>query len=218
MRDAALARCAGGVVGLLAALLAFAPVAAAGSATVEIAGMSYEPQSTTVAVGDTVTWSNGSFLVHTVTAVNGLFDSERIPDRSSFSYTFQQAGTYAYYCTVHPGMRGDVVVKPAGSGPSASAPGVPVPASAMHVVLSGARGNGGPGRILVHVRAPRPGAAVLLELYSLEHFSWRQVAHALLDGHGRLTFGLHAHLHRRLRVVIPSEGGQPTLISRTLAV
>lgn len=211
--------CAVAVTLLLSALAAMAPGAAAATSTVKIVGMSYEPARTKVAVGDTVRWSNGSFLTHTVTSVDGLFDSEGISEGSSFSYTFQQPGTYSYYCTIHPGMRGEVVVAAGTPAPSPSAPGALVPSpQAVSVALSKVHRRAGAARVLIHVGASRPGAAVLLELYSREHFSWRQVARGTLDRQGRLTFELRAHLHRHLRVVIASAAGQPALISRTLAV
>jgi plastocyanin len=71
----------------------------------------YSPSSFTVKVGTTVTWVNHDGTIHTVTSKgSSLFDSGNIPTGGSFSYSFTQAGTYQYYCTIHPWMVGTVVV------------------------------------------------------------------------------------------------------------
>ncbi len=76
----------------------------------------YIPQSITVPSGTTVTWVNRDSYPHTVTSgarenPTDLFDSGNIPAEGTFSYTFGQAGTYPYYCTLHPGMDGTVTVQ-----------------------------------------------------------------------------------------------------------
>lgn len=73
----------------------------------------YSPATVTVVIGknNTVTWFNGDDTVHTVTGVQGLFDSGNVNPGGSWSYTFTQPGTYSYYCTIHPYMKGTIVVK-----------------------------------------------------------------------------------------------------------
>lgn len=68
----------------------------------------FNPSSTTVAVGATVTWTWSTGTTHNVT-----FSDASSGDKSSGSYTrtFNKAGTYAYSCTIHPGMNGTVVVQ-----------------------------------------------------------------------------------------------------------
>jgi plastocyanin len=68
----------------------------------------FNPGSTTVAVGTTVTWTFGTGTTHNVT-----FSDQGSGDKNSGSYsrTFNTAGTYAYSCTIHPGMNGTVVVQ-----------------------------------------------------------------------------------------------------------
>lgn len=85
-------------------------VAAADSARVAISQMRYGPARATVKKGGTVTWTQGDGMPHTVTAVDGSFDSGRLAAGGEFSQTFDTAGTFAYYCTLHPSMRGEVVV------------------------------------------------------------------------------------------------------------
>ncbi len=73
----------------------------------------YEPAVLTVKVGTTVTWTNTGAVVHTVTAADRkAFDSKNIGPKASFSWTFQSAGTFAYFCTYHPWMKGTIIAKP----------------------------------------------------------------------------------------------------------
>jgi len=74
-------------------------------------GQFYTPASFTVKAGTTVTWVNKDGTVHTVTSQgNSLFDSGNVPTGGVFKFTFAQAGTYQYYCTIHPWMKGTIVV------------------------------------------------------------------------------------------------------------
>ena len=76
----------------------------------------YLPYEISVAVGTTVTWINDDITIHTVTSgspnggANGLFDSELIMSGETFEITFNDAGTFDYYCIVHPWMAGIVNV------------------------------------------------------------------------------------------------------------
>jgi hypothetical protein len=69
-------------------------------------------------VGGTVTWSNDGQSAHTVTANSGSFDSGNLDPGQSFSHTFTQPGTFAYYCQYHRslGQKGTVTVQASGSG------------------------------------------------------------------------------------------------------
>ena len=69
------------------------------------------PESITVPVGATVTWTNKDFnQEHTVTFDNGLLNRRLVP-RTSFNYTFTEAGTFTYHCDPHPNLVGEVIVK-----------------------------------------------------------------------------------------------------------
>lgn len=70
----------------------------------------YQPLRIQVEEGAEVTWTNNDSVVHTVTDVNNAFDSNLINADESWSYTFNTEGTYNYYCTMHPWMRGAVEV------------------------------------------------------------------------------------------------------------
>ncbi|HXG74854.1 MAG TPA: plastocyanin/azurin family copper-binding protein [Candidatus Nitrosotenuis sp.] len=75
----------------------------------------YLPNPVTVKTGAKVTWKNTDSAAHTVTSgkdatPDGTFDSSMVMAGKSFSYTFKTAGTYNYYCAVHPWMTGVVTV------------------------------------------------------------------------------------------------------------
>jgi plastocyanin len=61
----------------------------------------YSPATVTVKVGTTVKWTNASVGTHTVTGVNGGPSSKAFITGQSYSYTFRQAGSFTYYCTLH---------------------------------------------------------------------------------------------------------------------
>jgi len=76
----------------------------------------FSPPTITVVIGvnNTVVWTNYDSAEHTVTATDNSFNSGFIQPGQSFSYTFTTPGTYNYYCTIHPWMKGTVIVKAAG--------------------------------------------------------------------------------------------------------
>ena len=83
----------------------------AGNVAVKIDNFVFGPQAITVPVGTTVTWTNSDDIPHTAVSTEGVFKSKVIDTDEKFSYTFTKAGTYPYYCAIHPKMTGQVVVK-----------------------------------------------------------------------------------------------------------
>jgi plastocyanin len=83
----------------------------AANGEVKIDNFSFGPQTLTVPVGATVTWTNRDDIPHTSVSTEGVFKSKVMDTDEKFSYTFTKAGTYPYYCTIHPKMTGQVVVK-----------------------------------------------------------------------------------------------------------
>lgn len=71
----------------------------------------FSPATHTVAVGGTVTWTNGGYNPHTSTGQNNAWNSGTLNPGQSFSRQFPQAGSFPYECTIHPGMSGTVVVR-----------------------------------------------------------------------------------------------------------
>lgn len=87
---------------------------------VSMEGISFLPETLTVEVGTTVTWTNNSNVIHTVTSGtdgnhDGLFDSGNVAANEQFSYTFNETGTYPYFCIPHvnQGMTGTIIVEDA---------------------------------------------------------------------------------------------------------
>ena len=107
---------------LLAALtstpcLAEDPNNAAASPVVTV-GMDHNtfiPGEITVAAGTTVTWVNNEAMPHTVVDQNKGFRSKMLAKEATFSFTFTTAGDYDYLCSIHPNMKGKVIVKPGAS-------------------------------------------------------------------------------------------------------
>ena len=83
----------------------------AANAAVKIDNFVFGPQTITVPVGATVTWTNADDIPHTSVSTEGVFKSKVLDTDEKFSYTFTKAGTYPYYCTIHPKMTGKVVVQ-----------------------------------------------------------------------------------------------------------
>ena len=77
----------------------------------------YVPNPAEVKVGESVTWTNGDSQIHTATSgavgaedSGSVFDSSILSPKATFDFTFDTAGEYDYYCTLHPQMFGKVVV------------------------------------------------------------------------------------------------------------
>ncbi|MBV9310358.1 MAG: cupredoxin family copper-binding protein [Solirubrobacterales bacterium] len=115
----------------------------AGDPPVTISDFQFGPATITIHVGDTVTWSNSGPSPHTATANGGGFDTGTLNRGQSASHTFQQAGTFAYFCKIHPFMHGTVVVT--GSGGSGQAAGGGGGQSSATGAASGGSGSGGSG-------------------------------------------------------------------------
>lgn len=97
--------------------------------TLQNVGNWYDPRKLTVKQGDTVTWVNNDTEPHTVTSgvgggiqsvqtgqkgtPDGIFDSDFFGPGESWSFTFENTGTYAYFCVIHPWMEAVVMVEPA---------------------------------------------------------------------------------------------------------
>jgi plastocyanin len=91
-----------------------ANIASAGPvATVNMDHNTFIPGEITVAPGTTVTWVNNENMPHTVVDLNKAFRSKTLVKDASFSFTFATAGDYSYLCSIHPNMKGKVIVKPA---------------------------------------------------------------------------------------------------------
>ena len=81
-----------------------------GGQAVSIQNTAYNPASTTVSTGSSVTWTNNDAFAHTVTFDSGP-DCGNLAGGATKTATFSQAGTYPYHCTIHSNMKGTVVVQ-----------------------------------------------------------------------------------------------------------
>ena len=90
---------------------------AAGSASaVEVSGFKFAPATLEVAKGTTVTWTNKDTTKHTVTSgkdgtKDSKFDGPLADAPGTFSFTFTEAGSYPYFCSIHKSMVGTITVK-----------------------------------------------------------------------------------------------------------
>ena len=78
---------------------------------VKIDNFSFAPQTLTVPAGTEVTWVNRDDIPHTIVSTDGVFKSKVRDTDEKFSYKFTKAGTYSYYCSIHPKMTGKIVVQ-----------------------------------------------------------------------------------------------------------
>jgi plastocyanin len=164
----------------LAGALALPAAAAANTANVAISSGAFGPTQLSVLAGDTVAWQNQSLRTHTVTARDGSFGSPRIGLSGGFSNRFPSAGTYAYYCQVHPFMTGEVDVYPL----LLTGPAQPV-SPGDHVTLDG--------------RAEAGTSSVQIQADSGSGYTG--VATAAVDGAGAFHVSLPATSTTRYRAV-----------------
>jgi plastocyanin len=80
-------------------------------------GKFFVPETLTVSKGTIITWTNGDSTLHTVTSGSAEsgnsgteFDSSYLAAGKTFQHQFSTSGTFDYYCTLHPFMKGKVVV------------------------------------------------------------------------------------------------------------
>jgi plastocyanin len=83
---------------------------AARAEKVKIVEFIYQPDPVTVQVGGKVIWQNEDTAPHTATADDGSFDTGTLEQGKLKSETFKEAGTYPYFCEIHPTMHGTVEV------------------------------------------------------------------------------------------------------------
>lgn len=79
-------------------------------ASINIAGSSFGGP-VTVSVGETVEVTNTDAIPHTWTSEGGVFASGTLAQGDTFSFTFEEAGTYPFICSIHPSMTGTITVE-----------------------------------------------------------------------------------------------------------
>ena len=112
--------------------------APAGATPVRIINLSFDPAEITVPTGAAVTWTNDDTVPHTVTSVDGVFDSGIFDPGGSFSWTLDQPGTFPYVCQLHPQMQGTVIAEgEATAGVSSEPPGDESEPASQQVTTAG---------------------------------------------------------------------------------
>jgi plastocyanin len=106
------------VAGILSLTATWAPRAQARqvgtspqAVAIDIDNFCFGVVSLDVAAGTTVTWTNRDDVPHTVASATKVFKSPPLDTGETFSFTFKEAGTFEYYCSMHPRMTGKIVVK-----------------------------------------------------------------------------------------------------------
>ncbi|HAB50736.1 MAG: hypothetical protein A2315_12290 [Ignavibacteria bacterium RIFOXYB2_FULL_35_12] len=87
-----------------------------GANEIFISGFAFSPASKTISAGTTIKWINKDNSTHTVTSgipgtPSGVFNSGNFGQNGEFSFTFNQAGTFKYFCNLHPSMTGTIIVQ-----------------------------------------------------------------------------------------------------------
>jgi plastocyanin len=95
---------AGGVVSTTDGTVSLDPV------TVDITSSAFAPGKLTIKKGQTVKWVNKDSQIHTVIDLGDVFISKNLLQNETFTFTFDQVGTYTYYCSTHPSMQGEIIV------------------------------------------------------------------------------------------------------------
>ena len=78
---------------------------------VNVDNFTFNPGAITVPVNSTVTWVNKDDIPHVIASNDGSFKSKALDTDQQYSFTFSKAGTYEYYCSIHPKMVGKIVVQ-----------------------------------------------------------------------------------------------------------
>lgn len=81
-------------------------------AVITIDNFTFGPANLTVPAGTAVTWTNHDDIPHSIVATDKAFRSAALDTNESFTFTFKTAGTFAYFCGLHPYMTGKVIVTP----------------------------------------------------------------------------------------------------------
>ncbi len=82
---------------------------------ITVKNFAFSPETLTVRTGTTVTWVNQDEAVHQIDTDGGVpvtFTSPSLDKGASYEFTFTRPGTYAYHCTIHPAMKGTIIVEP----------------------------------------------------------------------------------------------------------
>lgn len=80
-----------------------------GTTKIIIQNFSFNPSAVTINKGETVTWINQDPMPHKISG--SIFGSNALENSQSYSFTFNDTGTFDYICSIHPSMKGEIIVK-----------------------------------------------------------------------------------------------------------
>lgn len=78
---------------------------------IKVDNFTFSPEVVTVPLNSTVTWTNKDDVPHVIASTDGVFRSKGLDTDDRYSFKFTRAGTYSYYCSIHPKMTGKIVVQ-----------------------------------------------------------------------------------------------------------
>jgi plastocyanin len=90
---------------------ALAMAASVRTQSIQIRNFAFTPSVMTIDRGTTVTWTNGDEEPHAIVATNQAFRSGALDTNGHYSFTFNTAGEFGYFCSLHPQMRGKIIVR-----------------------------------------------------------------------------------------------------------
>lgn len=78
---------------------------------IKVDNFTFSPEVVTVPLNSTITWTNKDDVPHVIASTDGVFRSKGLDTDDRYSFKFTRAGTYTYYCSIHPKMTGKIVVQ-----------------------------------------------------------------------------------------------------------
>jgi plastocyanin len=181
---------------LFAVALAAAPArAAAATQAVTVQLDAFSPAQVDALPGETVEWTNVSPRIHTVTSDTGLFGTDELLPGAVFAQRFDAPGSYAYHCTIHPEMTGEIDVRRVILGPLPTA----VVAQGTRVEVEGRAAD--PSQAVELQRSVRGGAfATVASTAPAPDGSWRTTVAATASADYRAAVGGDVSQTRHLLV------------------
>jgi plastocyanin len=85
--------------------------ALANTGAVTIQNFAFSPASLTVKKGESVTWTNEDSAPHQIVSDNGKFQGPSFSKGQTYSFAFNDAGTFPYHCSIHPMMKATIIVQ-----------------------------------------------------------------------------------------------------------
>ena len=99
-------------VGMAVCCAVYVALAEPSETRIAIDNFTFKPANMTVRAGTRIVWENNDDIPHSLVETQGKFHSPALDTEDKFGFTFNQAGTFDYFCGLHPHMTGKVVVTP----------------------------------------------------------------------------------------------------------